>query len=50
MLRFSDNVCCIRYLWSVLSLLQGEGGPEDCKEALETLFSVLMTMIRLMVS
>lgn len=28
--------------------LKGEGGPEDCKEALETLFSVLMTMIRLM--
>lgn len=50
MLRFADNACCIRYLLYVVFLLQGEGGPEDCKEALETLFSVLMTMIRLMVS
>ncbi|XP_055998788.1 isoleucine--tRNA ligase, cytoplasmic-like isoform X2 [Ostrea edulis] len=28
--------------------LKGEGGLDDCREALETLFSVLMTMIRLM--
>ncbi|XP_062589375.1 LOW QUALITY PROTEIN: isoleucine--tRNA ligase, cytoplasmic-like [Saccostrea cucullata] len=28
--------------------LKGEGGQDDCREALETLFSVLMTMIRLM--
>ncbi|GBM50714.1 Isoleucine--tRNA ligase, cytoplasmic [Araneus ventricosus] len=29
--------------------LKGDGGQEDCKTALETLFSVLYTMIRMMV-
>ncbi|GBN53533.1 Isoleucine--tRNA ligase, cytoplasmic, partial [Araneus ventricosus] len=28
--------------------LKGDGGQEDCKTALETLFSVLYTMIRMM--
>lgn len=37
------------YVRSNRKRFKGEGGPDDCRKALETLFNVLFSMVRMMV-
>ena len=47
LIKFIDNLTNW-YVRMNRKRLKGEGGPADCKSALDSLFSVLITMVRVM--